>query len=111
GVFTDFYVESAEMLRQVTGWDIDADELRRTARRIVIAKKMYNEREGWTRAEDTLPRRFLSEGLPTTTDAVATLPRTRLDAMIASYYGARGWDAEGHVPKSQVEEFGLQDLI
>ena len=31
GVFTDLYAESAELLRQVTGWDVTADELRLTA--------------------------------------------------------------------------------
>jgi aldehyde:ferredoxin oxidoreductase len=98
GVFSDFFAESAELLRRVTGWDVTADELRQTAKRIVTAKKLYNQREGWTRAEDTLPRRFLSEGLATNTDQSATLPKERLDAMIASYYQARGWDEEGRVP-------------
>ena len=43
----------------VTGWDVDADELAITARRIVLAKRLFNLREGWTRAEDWLPERFL----------------------------------------------------
>src|SRR5437879_11627413 len=63
GVFTDLYAESADLLRRVTGWDVTADELRTAAKRIVTAKKLFNQREGWTAAEDTLPRRFLSEGL------------------------------------------------
>src|SRR5262249_46115218 len=65
GVFTDLFAESAELLERVTGWEVSADELRHTAKRIVTAKKLYNLREGWTPAEDTLPKRFLSEGLPT----------------------------------------------
>src|SRR4051812_17716216 len=54
GVFADFYAESADMLRYVTGWDATADELRRTAQRIVAAKKLFNIRAGWTPEEDTL---------------------------------------------------------
>ncbi len=108
GVFSDFFAESAELLHQVTGWDVDTDELRRTAKRIVTAKKLYNQREGWTRAEDTLPRRFLSESLPSTTDQPATLPKERLDAMIASYYRLRGWDTEGRVPAELAGECGLE---
>ena len=110
GVFTDFFAESAELLRQVTGWDVDAAELRQTARRIVTAKKLFNEREGWTRAEDTLPTRFLSESLATASDDRARLPKERLDAMIASYYKARGWDEEGWVPEGVIEEMELQSL-
>jgi len=70
GVFQDLYSEGAELLSLVTGWDVDADELRIVARRIVTAKKLYNIREGWTAAEDTLPKRFLSERLP---DPIAPL--------------------------------------
>ena len=110
GIFSDFYAESAELLRQVTGWDVTTDELRRTAKRIVTAKKLYNQREGWTRAEDTLPKRFLSEGLPTNTEKMATLPSERLDAMIDAYYAARGWDAEGRANPVMTAENGLLDL-
>jgi len=61
GVFTDLFAEAAELLRSVTGWNVTAEELRTTAQRIVNAKKLYNLREGWTPAEDTLPPRFLRE--------------------------------------------------
>jgi aldehyde:ferredoxin oxidoreductase len=100
GVFTDLYADSAELLRLVTGWDVTTDELRATAKRIVTAKKRFNEREGWTPAEDTLPERFLSEGLPAGTAPGATLPRERLRAMIAAYYKERGWNEDGTVPLS-----------
>src|SRR5262249_14933021 len=59
GVFTDFHVEAAEMLRLVTGWDVTESELRTTGARIVAAKKLFNVRAGWTPAEDTLPQRLL----------------------------------------------------
>jgi aldehyde:ferredoxin oxidoreductase len=107
GVFTDLYAESADLLRRVTGWDVTADELRAAARRIVTAKKLYNQREGWTAAEDTLPKRFLSEGLPAGAGQEATLPRERLQAMVGAYYAARGWDAEGRVPEELLEKFQL----
>jgi aldehyde:ferredoxin oxidoreductase len=110
GVFTDLLAESAEMLRRVTGWDVTADELRTVARRIVTAKKLYNQREGWTAAEDTLPKRFLSEGLPVGASTEATLPRERLAAMIAAYYAERGWDECGRVSARELAELGLKDL-
>ena len=56
GVFADFYAESAEMLAAVTGWDVDADELRTVARRVVNARKCVNSREGWTLARTPSPR-------------------------------------------------------
>jgi aldehyde:ferredoxin oxidoreductase len=110
GVFADLWAEAGDLLARVTGWDVTAGELRTAGRRIVTARKLYNLREGWTAAEDTLPRRFLSEGLPAGAGTDATLPRERLRAMVAAYYAARGWDEEGRVPAGLVEELGLQDL-
>jgi aldehyde:ferredoxin oxidoreductase len=63
GVFTDPFTEWAALLRPVTGWDVDADELRQTARRIVLLKRAFNTREGWTAADDTLPQRLLDTPL------------------------------------------------
>ncbi|MBI3409014.1 MAG: aldehyde ferredoxin oxidoreductase family protein [Planctomycetes bacterium] len=111
GVFSDLYAESADLLRHVTGWDVSADELRATARRIVTAKKLYNLREGWTAAEDTLPGRFLSEGLPLGAAGENKLPRERLQSMIAAYYAARGWSMTGQVPDDLIERLELEDVV
>lgn len=110
GVFADLFEESAELLRAVTGWDVSGTELRQTARRIVTAKKLFNLREGWTAAEDTLPKRFLSEDLPAGSGPGAVLPAERLREMVAAYYRERGWTADGHVPEALVSALGLDDL-
>ena len=88
-VFEDFHTEAAGMLRAVTGWDVTADELRETARRIVAAKRQVNLLAGWTVAEDTLPERFLSTPLPN--DPEASLSRERLHELVAEYHRQRGW--------------------
>ena len=61
GVFTDPFEEWAALLSSVTGWEVDGAELRRTARRIVLAKRVFNLREGWRPADDWLPERLLAE--------------------------------------------------
>ena len=109
-VFADPYAEWASLLSLVTGWDVDAGELERTAGRIVLAKRMFNLREGWTRAEDWLPDRFLSESLELESGRKATLTADRLDAMISSYYRGRGLEPSGMPQPSTVEELELQTL-
>jgi aldehyde:ferredoxin oxidoreductase len=79
----------ADVLRHVTGWDVTADELRETARRIVRAKREFNLLAGWTPAEDTLPDRFLGTPLPN--DPAASLSAETLDALVAEYHRQRGW--------------------
>jgi aldehyde:ferredoxin oxidoreductase len=110
GVFSNLWTESAELLRLVTGWKVTAEELQTTARRIVTARKLYNVREGWTPAEDTLPPRLLSEALPTGVAAGASLPRERLEAMVRSYYRHRNWDEHGNVPEGLIHQLDLDDL-
>jgi aldehyde:ferredoxin oxidoreductase len=110
GVFEDLYAESAELLAAVTGWDVNGRELRRTAERIVTAKKLFNIREGWTADEDTLPRRMLNQGLPDGAGPGASLPADRLRQMVQAYYQVRGWDPAGRVPDRLAHDLGLADL-
>ena len=92
GVFDDFYAEAAEMLNLVTGWDTTAEELHAVASRIADAKKLLNQRAGWTSAEDTLPPRFFE---PRSDDSEASLSREQLTAATQAYYAARGWTSSG----------------
>jgi aldehyde:ferredoxin oxidoreductase len=95
GVFTDPFTEWAALLAPVTGWVLDADELRATARRIVTAKRAFNLRAGATAADDTLPARMLETPLVLASGRSATLTAATLGSMVAGYYAARGWDADG----------------
>jgi aldehyde:ferredoxin oxidoreductase len=111
GVFQDPFTEWAKLLEMVTGWDVDADELATTARRIVLAKRLFNLREGWTREEDWLPDRFLSESLELESGRSATLTASRLEAMIDSYYRGRGLQETGVPTAGTVSELSLDGLM
>ena len=95
GVFDEPFDEWAALLRAVTGWAVDAAELRATARRIVLAKRVFNLRRGATAADDTLPRRMLDTPLELASGRTAALTEERLRAMVAGYYAARDLDAAG----------------
>ncbi|UGS34759.1 aldehyde ferredoxin oxidoreductase family protein [Capillimicrobium parvum] len=111
GVFADPYREWAHLLGTVTGWDIGPEELEATARRIVLAKRAFNAREGWTRADDGLPERLLSEPVHLASGRDAVMTRERLDHMISRYYEARGLDASGRLSPAQIEDLGLAALV
>jgi aldehyde:ferredoxin oxidoreductase len=102
GVFTDPFAEWAALLAAVTGWDVDAAELRRTARRIVLAKRVFNIREGWRPEDDWLPERLLAEPVQLGSGRVAALTPQRLRGMIDSYYAARGLDGQGRPDPADV---------
>jgi aldehyde:ferredoxin oxidoreductase len=108
GVFTDPFTEWARLLSLVTGWQLDADELKTTARRIVRAKRAFNLREGATAADDTLPARMLETPLELDSGRTATLTAGRLRSMIAGYYAERGLDEAGRVAESDLADLHLE---
>ena len=110
GVFTDLFGETASLLTAVTGWNVTPDELHETARRIVVLRKWFNEREGWTPAEDTLPARFLRDSLRDRSGAGATdasLSPERLRGLIEAYNRERGWMPDGHLPDALRQRLAL----
>lgn len=110
GVFHDVIAEGAELLTAVSGREYDRDELERVGRRIVTLRKLVNEREGWTLAEDTLPDRFLSEPLDVPGGPPVTLSRAGLTRMIQAYHRAQGWCPDGLPTDDLLRELGLERL-
>jgi aldehyde:ferredoxin oxidoreductase len=108
GVFEDPFTEWAKLLSLVTGWNLDAGELRAAARRIVRAKRAFNLREGATAADDTLPARMLETPLELPSGRNATLTAERLQTMINGYYVARGLDEAGRVATSDLPDLLLE---
>jgi aldehyde:ferredoxin oxidoreductase len=111
GVFADPFGEWAALLEAVTGWDVDGAELERTAARIVLAKRLFNLREGWTREEDWLPERFLTETLELESGRTAALTPQALRTMIGGYYAGRGLDRDGVPAADRLEALGLDLLV
>lgn len=108
--FDAFHVEAAELFREATGLEMTPEELQKAGERVCNLKKAYNIREGWTRADDTLPPRIFDEALPTGIAQGTVLTRDELSTMIDGYYEARGWTPDGLIPVAKLEELGMTDL-
>jgi aldehyde:ferredoxin oxidoreductase len=96
--------ETAALVSTAMGWDWTAGDVLAAGERLFNLKRLINLRLGITRADDTLPRRFLSEPRPSG-GAAGVLPD--LDLMMDDYYQIRGWTPEG-VPSA--ERLGTLDL-
>jgi aldehyde:ferredoxin oxidoreductase len=90
---------TVELVNAATGWDWTVDDLMRTGERIFNLKRLISLRLGITRADDTLPERFLREPRPSGT-AAGVLPD--MDAMLPMYYELRGWGPDGR-PASELD--------
>ena len=109
--FDDFYGESASIYERLTGWATTSDDLAQAGERINNLKKLFNIREGWTRADDTLPERVFVEALPNGAVKGVGLNRADVDMMIDGYYRARGWTEDGLIPYEKIDALELRDVV
>jgi len=98
----------ARALSAVTGEHFTADDLMMVGERIWTLERLFNIREGFTKADDTLPDRMLSEPVP---DGPSEGCTVKLAPMLEEYYAFRGWDENG-VPRSEkLKELSLEFAI
>jgi len=94
----------SEMLRTVTGIDFSDEELLAVGWRVNTLERLFNNRAGFSRADDTLPPRFLNEEFQA---GSSRHRRVRLEEMLDRYYALRGWDDQGRPLPSTLAGLGL----
>ncbi len=85
----------AILVRSITGMDLDKKGLRQIAANVSNAARWFNIREGVTRIDDKLPKRFYQEALGRNKKV---LREEDLNRMLDEYYDSRGWDSQGNPP-------------
>ncbi len=94
-------------VQQVTGWDIDLEELRTIGERIYNLERIINVNRGINRSKDTLPYRVTGEPIPDGPSQGWYCPQKELDKMLDRYYQLRGWDKNGIPTYGKLSELGL----
>jgi len=77
-----------EMIKSACNVSLKKKELKATASGIINLARIFNQREGVTKKEDKLPRRFFREVLQTG----KTIQPKDLEFMLKEYYQLRGWN-------------------
>jgi aldehyde:ferredoxin oxidoreductase len=97
-----------QMLNAATGMKMTVNEFVRVGERIWNLVRMFNLREGFSRKDDTLPNRILTEPLPSGIAKGQRLTQSQLDKMLDEYYTLRGWDIQTGTPsKEKLRELKL----
>jgi len=100
---------TAELLEAATGWDFTGEEVQQIGERIVNLERLFIAREGISRRDDTLPRRFLEEPMPEGSGE-STGSVLELEPMLDEYYRVRGWDPRTGLPmREKLESLGLSE--
>jgi len=100
--------ELSRLVELTCGWSLDAAELLRAGDRAFTLKRLYNQRRGVNRADDTLTDRVHREARPTG-EAAGVLPD--MDRMLDELYRERGWDENGQVTPAKAADLGLTEYL
>ncbi|MFX0178506.1 MAG: aldehyde ferredoxin oxidoreductase C-terminal domain-containing protein, partial [Candidatus Hodarchaeota archaeon] len=98
----------ASLISKLMGYEFTENDFRITGERIFNLVKIYNLREGLTRADDTLPDRLLNEPMP---EGPAKGQTVNLDPLLDAYYEIRGWNNNGIPTKEKLKELELDWAI
>lgn len=106
------YDHFCELTRLATGLEFSKDELFAVGRRVVDLERLINYREkGITRKDDTLPKRYFDEPMPSARARGSYISREGFNKMLDEYYQLCGWDKEGMLPADRIAELNdLRDL-
>lgn len=94
----------AEMLTLVTGRQWTADEMGEVGRRVLNIGRAFNQREGFNRAHDTIPKRLVMDALGGEGPAAGQkIPQEAFEDMLDQYYEVMGWDKNGMMPEDLIQ--------
>jgi aldehyde:ferredoxin oxidoreductase len=93
-----------ELLNLATGADYTLESLLEAGDRVYTLERLYLTEAGFSRADDTLPKRMLEEPMP---DGPAKGHVVELDEMLPEFYQLRGWDEDGTPTEAKLVELGL----
>ncbi len=117
-----------KLVSAVTGKELDENEFYRLGERVFNLQRAIRVREGYQfRKDDTLPERFFTVPLATTTRSPectvpgkdgqaiskkgAVLDREKFEKLKDEFYALRGWDvASGRQTMATLSKLGLEDI-
>jgi aldehyde:ferredoxin oxidoreductase len=98
-----------QLVAAATGFDYPkTSDLQLLGERVSTLARLFNTREGLTRAQDTLPDRNLKQPMESGPAAGHVV---ELDPMLSEYYRIMGWDENGVPTPERLQKLGLAGLL
>jgi aldehyde:ferredoxin oxidoreductase len=99
---------TADLVNAVAGTDFTADDIWKIGERLNNIARLYNIGEGFSRKDDTFPKRILTEPIKQGNSKGQLISQKDLDEMLDEYYAARGWDKAGTPSPAKLKELGIE---
>ncbi|GAB4543472.1 MAG: aldehyde ferredoxin oxidoreductase family protein [Anaerolineae bacterium] len=102
--------ETVEMVRAVTGWNVSLFELMKAGERRLNMLRVFNAREGFTRRDDRLPRKFFKALQGSGPTAGVAIDPDEFEAALDLYYQLNGWTPDGVPTRAKLADLGISWL-
>ena len=96
-----------EALRAATGWNVSLQECITATERVATLCRLFNLREGLTKRDDYLKRRFFE---PLASLNGTALDKEAMDEAVQTYYEMMGWSREGVPTKATLAQLGILEI-
>ena len=101
-------IQQVEAYSAVTGFEADVSVMNLIAERIINLERLYNVKNGFSRKDDTLPKRFMDEEIP---EGESKGEKVNLEFLLDEFYKVMGWDDNGIPSESKIDELALTDFL
>ena len=98
------YTWMKKLIHCASDWTFKEKDIQEVGKRIIDIERMFNNREGISRKDDTLPKRYFDDPMPLKIAKGHRIDRKEFDNLLSRYYKLRGWDNDGQVKKERVKE-------
>ncbi len=102
-------LDAVEMINAATGWDMTLDEFVAVGERRINMMRAFNMREGFTRADDDMKKKFFEPLKGTGPTVGVYMTREQFEHSKDEYYRLNGWDqVTGNPTPAKLASLGLE---
>ncbi len=98
------YAWMKKLIYSASNWKYTEKQIQEIGKRVIDFERMINNREGISRKDDTLPKRYFDDPMPLKIAKGHHIDRKEFDNMLTRYYKLRRWDSNGQVRNERIKE-------
>jgi aldehyde:ferredoxin oxidoreductase len=103
------YREFSKLIALSTGLAFTPKELKTIGERIYTLERMMLVKDGISRQDDTLPKRYFEEPIPEGPSKGEVISHKEFNKMLEEYYQLHGWDENGMPKIENLKRLGLDE--
>jgi len=103
------YKEFSKLIALSTGLAFPPKDLKTIGERIYTLERMMLVKDGISRQDDTLPKRYFEEPIPEGPAQGEIISPKEFDGMLDEYYRLHGWDKNGIPQTRTIKRLGLDE--